>query len=70
MKLLKSIYVQCQYCGRISQEEIDVGLEDIYVGNYRCQCCGCNVGLNCGHSRSDIYKYYNLNIDDRYYKYK
>ena len=37
--------------------------------NVHCPYCGETRGLNLGERKEDIYFYYNVNLDDRYYNY-
>jgi hypothetical protein len=64
----KSEWLQCQICGFLHKEEIEIDIEnDLYV---RVECPHCRdttMHLSCGDNEDDLYLTYNLNIDPRYY---
>lgn len=66
----ESINVQCQQCGTIFQvDERDNYLERVYI-NTTCPCCSHEENmLNIGKDILDKYLYYNVVMDERYYRY-
>ena len=58
-------WVQCQFCGHLYQVESYVPI-DVSIINSICPKCEYEKALNCG-SDEDIYRYYNVNLDERYY---
>lgn len=66
----KSVNVQCQKCGTIFQvDEPNNYIEYLYI-QARCPCCEHeNYMLNIGKDILDKYTYYNVVMDERYYKY-
>lgn len=62
----KKTFVQCTNCGKIYQISHSVDVEKLYITAY-CQECESRIAINLGDNISDIYKYYNVNLDDRYY---
>lgn len=66
----ESVNVQCQKCGTIFQvDEQNNYIEYLYI-QARCPCCEHeNYMLNIGKDILDKYTYYNVVMDERYYKY-
>lgn len=66
----KSVNVQCQKCGKIFQvDEQNDYIEYLYI-QAKCPCCEHeNYMLNIGKDILDKYTYYNVVMDERYYKY-
>jgi hypothetical protein len=66
----KSVNVQCQKCGTIFQvDEQNNYIEYLYI-QAKCPCCEHeNYMLNIGKDILDKYTYYNVVMDERYYKY-
>ena len=66
----KSVNVQCQKCGTIFQvDEQNNYIEYLYI-KAKCPCCEHeNYMLNIGKDILDKYTYYNVVMDERYYKY-
>lgn len=62
----KNIWVQCQKCGKIHRIRRKLKVDQIYV-TINCSRCGKATGLNLGDDKDQIYEYYNVNIDPRYY---
>jgi transcription elongation factor Elf1 len=58
-------WVQCQCCGYLYQIDETISINKSIV-NYVCPKCGYKHALNCGNYE-DIYYYYNVNLDERYY---
>lgn len=65
-----SNFVQCQCCGNtyMIKTEKEIPVESLIIKSL-CPKCGHINGLNCGKSKDDIYRFINLNIDNRYYEY-
>lgn len=66
----KSVNVQCQKCGKIFQvDEQNDYIEYLYI-QAKCPCCEHeNYMLNIGKDILDKYTYYNVVMDERYYRY-
>ena len=66
----ESVNVQCQKCGTIFQvNEQHNYIEYLYI-QAKCPCCEHeNYMLNIGKDILDKYTYYNVVMDERYYKY-
>ncbi len=62
-------YVQCQACGHLHKVK-EVLMSEDYLYTEQIYCPKCRDGtkhLWCGENETDIYYYYNLNTDPRYY---
>ena len=63
-----NVWVQCQVCGEVHQIEIrNMSKDDLYIIT---RCPGCRdetKHLWCGENKEDIYMYYNVNVDPRFY---
>lgn len=59
-------FVQCQTCGKIFQIPYEVEIDKLYITT-ECLHCGQTQCLNLGDKEEDIYIYYNVNLDRRYY---
>jgi hypothetical protein len=61
-------YVQCLRCGYIYivQRKIPT---NVSVVKSCCPRCQWNKGLNCGDQLDDIYEFYDVTLDGRYYSY-
>lgn len=62
----QNTFVQCQTCGEIYQIPYEVEIDKLYI-EADCPKCGHQTGLNLGDKEEDIYFYYNVNLDNRYY---
>ena len=62
------VWVQCQNCGDLHKTEIrNMSEDDLYIIT-RCPCCRDETKhLNCGVDETEIYYYYNANLDQRMY---
>lgn len=58
-------WLQCQHCGYLYQTDAKVGF-DLSIIDSVCPRCEYERALNCGNDE-DIYRYYNTNLDERYY---
>jgi ribosomal protein L33 len=65
----REVWVQCQECGELHKKEIKYNIEDIYIKAYCSRCKDKTTHLVCSEDESEIYFYYNLNTDPRYYDY-
>ena len=65
---MKEGWGQCQVCGHLHMVETkDIPEGDLYIEEYCPKCRDGTKHLYCGENREDVYIYYNLNIDPRYY---
>lgn len=66
----ESVNVQCQKCGTIFQvDDQNNYIEYLYI-QAKCPCCEHeNYMLNIGKDILDKYTYYNVVMDERYYRY-
>lgn len=60
-------YLQCQCCGHIVRVTKKISIEEIYTKEYCKNCEEVCTMLNLGDDLSDMYLYYNSNLDERYY---
>lgn len=59
-------WVQCTGCGKIYQIPQRVSIEKLYIIT-NCSTCGITKVLNLGEQKEDIYYFYDVNTDPRYY---
>lgn len=70
MKSEDRSYLQCQNCGRIYISKRSLDIEDFYIYDQQCPSCGGKIGINVGNNKDiDFYKYYNPNLDERFFNY-
>jgi hypothetical protein len=63
-------WAQCQVCGRLNKVKMrDISEDDLYIEEHCPRCRDGTRHLWCGENREDIYIYYNLNADPRFYNY-
>lgn len=62
----KSTYLQCTNCGNIYKVDQAFSTESLYIDSL-CKCCGNKKALNLGEDENDIYIYYDVTKDERYY---
>lgn len=62
-------WVQCQVCGALHKVKIQLSEDDLYIEEWCPKCRDETKHLWCGEDETEIYMYYNLNADPRYYKY-
>lgn len=62
----KNTFIQCQTCGKIYQIPYEIEIDKLYI-TAKCPGCGDTTGLNLGDKKEDIYEFYNVNLDPRYY---
>ena len=60
-------YFQCQLCGSIHKEKIRFNKEQTYIKLPCPRCRGETKHLWVGKDKTDIYMYYNANLDSRYF---
>ena len=61
-------FLQCTDCGKIYDVYDDISIEALYVHSC-CPRCGHIRALNIGNSEDEKYLYYDVSLDERYYKY-
>lgn len=64
----KYTWIQCATCGKIYRIPRSVNVEELYIAVY-CQECESELAINLGDDISEIYEYYDVNLDSRYYTY-
>lgn len=62
----EEIWVQCQCCGNLHKEIVSLSDSDLYIKTYCPKCRDETKHLWCGEDETDIYIYYNVNLDPRY----
>lgn len=62
----KHTWVQCQICGEIIRLSYPIDMDKMYIA-VDCPNCGITTGLNLGDDKDEIYNFYNVNVDPRYY---
>lgn len=59
---------QCSVCGNILKTKEDINItDDLYITMKCSKCRDDTPHLFCGNDEKDLYYYYNVNIDPRYY---
>ena len=59
---------QCQVCGALHKIKTkDASDEDLFIDEYCPRCRDGTKHLWCGEDETEIYYYYNANLDPRYY---
>ena len=64
------IYIQCQTCGKLHQiksKDVSIPGDDLYIEVFCPKCRSETKHLWCGEDETEIYIYYNANLDPRYY---
>jgi hypothetical protein len=65
------VWVQCQKCGklhRVKSKDASISDDDLYTEPLWCpRCRDGTKHLNCGEDDTEIYMYYNANLDSRMY---
>lgn len=66
--MTKENYIQCLNCGKIYTIPKRIGIDVLYINvmDYPCPCCDNYKGLNVGKDLTDIYFFYDSNLDYRY----
>jgi formate dehydrogenase maturation protein FdhE len=63
-------WMQCQNCGELHKMEIhSLSEDDLYITTHCPRCRDETKHLWCGKDKEDVYMYYNLNADPRFYNY-
>lgn len=66
-----AVWVQCQNCGklhRVKSKDASISNDGLYTEPIWCpKCRDGTKHLNCGEDETEIYYYYNANLDSRYY---
>ena len=61
-------YLQCCNCGHIYKKQVQCNDDDLYIYGIECEKCRREVKhLRCGTNPSDIYIYYDVVLDKRFY---
>ena len=62
------VWVQCQKCGHLHKIKMkETSKDDLYIEEHCPRCRDETKHLQCGTDETDIYIYYNTNLDPRYY---
>lgn len=62
------VQCQCQVCGELHKTKIhNMSEDDLFIKEYCPRCRDETKHLWCGEDETEIYFYYNLNVDPRYY---
>jgi hypothetical protein len=64
------VWVQCQSCGelhKIKQKDTSISDDDLYIRLHCPRCKDNTKHLWCGEDETEVYIYYNANLDPRYY---
>ena len=63
-----AVWAQCQVCGHLHKVKMrDISEDDLYIEEHCPRCRDGTKHLWCGENKEDVYIYYNLNTDPRYY---
>ena len=61
-------FLQCCSCGHIHRQQIQCNDDDLYIDSIRCEKCKQRVKhLRCGEESLDVYMYYDVVLDKRFY---
>jgi Zn finger protein HypA/HybF involved in hydrogenase expression len=61
------VWIQCQNCGHLHKAKIQLSEDDLYIYEYCPKCRDETKSLYCGEDETEIYIYYNANLDTRYF---
>lgn len=64
----RNTFIQCQTCGKIYLTPYEIEIDKLYI-IADCPHCGMATGLNLGDKEEDVYEFYNINVDPRFYNY-
>ena len=68
MRIEHNEYLQCCNCGHIHTQQIQCNDDDLYIDGTKCEKCGKEIKhLRCGENLSDVYMYYDVVLDRRFY---
>ena len=63
-------YLQCCHCGHIHKQQVQCNNDDLYIDGIECDKCRQEVKhLRCGEDPSEVYMYYDVVLDERFYNY-
>lgn len=62
-------WTQCQHCGHLKKVKVQLSDDSLYIEEWCPKCRDETPHIWCGEQETDIYFYYNLNADPRYYNY-
>ena len=67
----EGVWVQCTECGelhKVKSKDASISDDDLYTEPIFCpRCRDGTKHLWCGEDETDVYIYYNANLDSRYY---
>ena len=69
MKKVRSEYLQCCSCGSIHKQQVQCNDDDLYIKTKCEKCKDVVTHLRCGEQYEDIYEFYDITLDSRYYNY-
>lgn len=61
------VWIQCQSCGHLHKAKIQLSEDGLYIYEYCPKCRDETKSLYCGEDETEIYIYYNANLDPRYF---
>jgi hypothetical protein len=68
MKGESNEYLQCCNCGHVHKQPVQCNNDDLYINDIQCEVCRRTVKhLRCGENLSDVYMYYDVVLDRRFY---
>lgn len=62
----KQTYLQCCHCGKIYTVNRKSNIEQLYI-NSVCPNCSHGKSINLGDDPDDIYLFYDVTLDERYF---
>ena len=65
----REIWMQCQSCGKLHKIRIQYNIEDVYIKLHCPECRDQTHHLICTEDEREIYEFYNVCADPRYYIY-
>lgn len=63
----EKVWVQCQVCGHLYKTKTQLSEDDLYIYEHCPKCRDETKNLYCGDNETEIYIYYNANLDPRYF---
>ena len=60
-------WVQCQVCGELHKVKIQLSEDGLYIDEWCPKCRDETKHIWCGEDETEIYYYYNANLDSRYF---
>lgn len=61
-------WIQCTTCGEMHKSCSEYPIDEMYVNDY-CPNCNSYKGLHLGNREEEIYEFYDVNLDVKYYTY-